>query len=148
MNYFAMKFSNVLRYSNISWKETALIRWDHVLNVDVGIFATISFHELKCFLNHVTDIVVILLRIVDSVTQIFCYNKQMTLEWWVLTVIYMCVLTVSVSEQIHYRQYLAIVRHESLSHCLRWLDQQLDLLEGLDHNILTLSLQCTLDRDN
>ena len=50
-------------------------------------------HELKSLLNQVTNIVCILLRVVDSVTDV----------------------QVAVPQQIHNWQYLAIVGHQSLS---------------------------------
>ena len=85
-----------------------------------------SFHLLQGLLDQVTNVVCILLRVVDGVADVF----------------------VSMSEQIHNGQDLAIVGHEGLCDCLRRADEKLDLLERLHHDFLLLGLESILDRDD
>ena len=83
-------------------------------------------HELKSLLNQVTNIVCILLRVVDSVTDV----------------------QVAVPQQIHNWQYLAIVGHQGLSNGIRGAHEKLDLLQGLHNDISLLCLKGILDRDD
>ena len=53
-----------------SREETALISWYHILNVNVGIFTTVPLHQLKCFLYHITDIVIVSLGVVNAIAEV------------------------------------------------------------------------------
>ena len=84
----------MLEYSR---EQTALISWHHVFDVNVGVFATVPLHQLKCLLDHVADVIVVLLSVVDFVTQIL----------------------VSVSQEVHHGQNLSVVGDKGLGYGIR-----------------------------
>ena len=44
-----------------SREEAALIRGNHVLNVDISILSTVFLHQLKCLLDQIAHVVLVLL---------------------------------------------------------------------------------------
>ena len=80
----------------VSGEQAALICRHHVFDIDVRIFASMLLHQLERLLNQVTNVVSILLRVVNGIT-----NVQITMP-----------------QQVHNRQDLAIVGHKRLSNSI------------------------------
>jgi len=86
----------------------------------------VSFHEFECLLNQFANVIRILLRIVNLVSEILVF----------------------VAHKIQNGQDLTVVGHQSFSHSITRLHQKLDLLQCFHNDFLVLRLEGTLNRND
>ncbi len=72
VKYHGSKKKYIIVQKSRSSRHDALIRRHHILYVDKCILASGTFELFERLLDQVADILLFLLRIVDSVTQIYC----------------------------------------------------------------------------
>ena len=65
-----MRISLMASNTEDSREKAALVSWHHVFNVDVGILSAVFLHQLECLRDQITDVVLVLLRVVDLVPNI------------------------------------------------------------------------------
>ena len=59
-----------------SVESTGLVRGDHVLDVDEGVFAAVHLKGLQRLLDQVTNVLTLLLTVVDSITRVPCVPQE------------------------------------------------------------------------
>ena len=106
-----------------SVQHAALISWDHVLNVDEGVIATVSFKHLQCLRNHITQILTLALAVVDWVS----------------------LIQVPGLEEVHDGKNLTVVGYKGLTNGVTALDELLKDVECRGDNLRVTSVQsgCT-----
>lgn len=112
--------------SPCSVEDATLISWDHVLDIDEGVFSSVSLESLESLLNKVTQVVSLSLSVVDFVSQ---------------------VLVASLKE-IHNWEDLSVVWHKSLSNSVRAHNKRLQDLEGDGNDFWVAGVQSGFDWDN
>jgi hypothetical protein len=93
---FAISFGGWLAVSDLrldSVEHAALVRGDHVLDVNEGVVATVRLKQLQRLLDQVAQVLLLALRVVDFVSLVQVLGL----------------------EQVHDRKDLAVVRHQGLA---------------------------------
>jgi len=104
-------------------QKTGLISWNHILDVDKGIRAPSSLHQLKGVLNKVTNVLAESLMIVDPIPAV----------------------QILLFEQVEHWEKLAIVGYQGLTYIVGTLDQLDQSLEGSAHHIIPPSVKSQFD---
>jgi len=104
-------------------QKTGLISWNHILDVDKGIRAPSSLHQLKGVLNKVTNVLAESLMIVDPIPAV----------------------QILLFEQVEHWEKLAIVGYQGLTYIVGTLDQLDQSLESSAHHIIPPSVKSQFD---
>lgn len=109
-----------------SVEHAALVRGDHVLNVNEGVVATVLLEQLQRRLDQVAQVLLLALRVVDAVADV----------------------RVVVLEQVHDRQDLAVVGHQCLANGVTAQNQGLEDVQsrGDDVNVTGVQRRYTESR--
>ena len=95
-------------HASCSVEHAALVRGNHVLDVNEGVIATVHLEHFERLLNQIAEVLLLALRVVDAVT-----NVQVLLL-----------------EEVHDRQDLTVVRHKSLTDGITAGDKGLEDVQG------------------
>jgi len=104
-------------------QKTGLISWNHILDVDKSIRAPSSLHQFKGVLNKVTNVLAESLMIVDPISAV----------------------QILLFEQVEYREKLAIVGDQGLTHIVGTFDQLDQSLESSAHHIIPPTVKSQFD---
>lgn len=106
-----------------SVEHAALVRGDHVLNVNEGVVTTVLFEQLQRLLDQVAQVLLLALRVVDAVADVGVVRL----------------------EQIHDRQDLAVVGHQCLANGVTAQNQGLQDVQSRrdDVNVTRVQGRCT-----
>jgi len=105
---------------SISVEHAALVCWDHVLDVNESVLATVHLEELESLLDEVAEVASLSLGVVNLVSQVEVLGL----------------------EQVHHWQDLSVVWHESLTNGVRAGHQGLQDLEGDRDDFSVTRVKC------
>ena len=91
------------RLRSCSVKDAALVGWNHVLDVNEGVFSTVRLEQFEGLLDEITQVLALSLRVIDFVTHVVVVHL----------------------EQVHHWENLAIVWYEGLANSIRADDESL-----------------------
>merc|ERR1719364_346744 len=134
MNYAAMTQIRVdlrsqkrsRQSTTCSGEDATLVRGNHVLDVDEGIFATMDFEDFQSFIDQVTKIQTLPLRVVNVVATVEAF----------------------VFEDVEDRKDLAIVRNKGFADHFACKDKRLEHFQCCCYDFSIPSVQCSLDGDD
>ena len=107
-----------------SVEDEALVRRNHVLDVDEGVFATVDLHHFQGLLNQVAQNEALALAVVNLVANVDS----------------------ALLKEVHNWQQLSEIWHKGLTHSLIAANQSLDNLQSDSHNFLVPSVQSSYTR--
>ena len=111
--------SKFILSSHSSVKYAALVGWDHILNVDKGIFPTVGLEHLEGLLDQVAQVQTLPLAVVDLVTDV----------------------GVALLEKVHHGQNLSVVGNQGLSDGVGASHECLQDFEGDGDDFTVTSVQ-------
>ena len=121
MKFLVCYVSSKHEYAACSVQHTALISWDHVLNVDERVLASVLLEHLEGLLDQVPQIAALPLAVVNLVSHVRVLGLH----------------------KIQNGQDLAVVGHQCLANGVRAHHQLLQDLEGDAHNFTISGVQCS-----
>jgi len=116
----------VARLCLASLAHAALVRGDHVLNVDEGIFAAVQLEHFEGLLDQVAQNEALPLPVVDAVAQV----------------------DAALLKEIHNGQQLPEVRHERLANRIAARDESLQNLQSDGHDLVITRVERSSDGDH
>jgi hypothetical protein len=107
-------------------QQARLVRWDHILDVDECILATLLFKRFQRLVDEITDILSLLLAVIDAVARV----------------------EVLLLENVKHRQDLSVVRDQCFANKRGRGYQRLQDLQGAAHDLVVSGVEGRLNWDN